>query len=295
MDLRREINEIIAIHQLEPTIKDLIVEGPEDACFFSLLFSPFTNHDFQIYTIDDINISNEEVTQFYKYVNNRGRIIALSNILMKAEIRSVVCIIDKDFDDLDNLDYENEILLYTDYSCIEMYAFYEPVITRFLTANFRSFPITVPLLLENISTLLISLFCIRYANYKLELNLKKLDFLKLCTLNSEKKIIFNLEDYIQRYLNKNKQLLKIKLFNSLVRDTLHLVNKDDMRHCINGHDFILLLHWYLDKTKANKPDRRYTPYTLWKALLLSINPVDLLRDRLFPNLLERLNVEFTYN
>lgn len=251
---RNNIEELITKYTLEPSVKDIYLEGDTDKNCLNIYIErmEFKNHA-GIFNVDLVEMPKDYLLEKNIVENNRGRLIALEEILRKNidNFNSAIFIIDRDFDDFLGINLENQLLYYTDFSCMEMIFFNKKILNRFIKFNFRSFPIQVGELLINLIDILVKLFLIRFANYKLRLYLQEYCFLKVCNLNrDDKSIIFNCNVYLERYLHKNNKHGELKKINKIIKQYLEI--KQDYRFRIHGLDLVRILVWYFYKIKKIK-------------------------------------------
>jgi hypothetical protein len=210
---RRTVQELLAIHKLESTIREIIVEGTTDKDLIERFLEESTSTRFAVYEISLIEIGAEQILSRNLPDNNRGRVITLAYELESARsnLKSVALVADSDFDLVLGVKHRCNLLLMTDYTCMEMYAFNERVLGKYLEFRVRGFPKTARRLLKEIGEVLRRLFAIKLAHFLLKLNLKKVDWTKSCSI-SKKGFNFKQEDYISRYLNKNRRARDKKRF-----------------------------------------------------------------------------------
>ncbi len=77
MEERRNIDELVALYSLEETVRDIVVEGSRDKSFISWFIDLNKLENTTIYSIDDINVSNETLDKHgLSRGSNRSRVIA---------------------------------------------------------------------------------------------------------------------------------------------------------------------------------------------------------------------------
>lgn len=103
--------------------------------------------------------------------------------LFEASLPHVICIADRDFDDLiGSSSIESELLLFTDYTSIEMYLFDSNIIEKFFRLALHRDEIAAVNILQNISPFLEEMFLLRAANESLSYGMEwlSLESLKRC-------------------------------------------------------------------------------------------------------------------
>ena len=234
---RRTIEELTALYELEANRTDIYVEGSTDAYFFQWFLGHTSNGNVVVYDISTVEIPVDMIRQYNLDDNNRDRVIVLAFMLgtrLGEESLQVTCIADRDFDLVLNQQRNCGLLLFTDYTCIEMYLFDEKCMDKFLNIYIRGFTYSPAYVLEQFSSTLQELFLIRLANKLLGLGLTWMTSERCCRLR-DGEIIFDTGDFITRYLNKNNMLSKKEQFADAV-ESFRPKLSDNPRYQMNGHD-----------------------------------------------------------
>ena len=99
---RRNIDELIALYELEDELRDIYVEGASDKAFIGWLLESSGLKNTNIYAIEDINIEDEMLDK-YKLPrgSNRSRVIAASMEITGDDSthKNVLFVADRDFED----------------------------------------------------------------------------------------------------------------------------------------------------------------------------------------------------
>ena len=202
---RRRIEELFVRYELEPTLRDVFVEGGADAALISQFLKDSNCTDVSVYEISTVAVSRELLDELDLEGNDKGRAIGLG-MTMEAKLgqdnAQVTCVVDSDFDVVLQKEYECRMVLFTDYTCLEMYLFSAETIDKFFSVFLRGFPFSSVMVLRALTDTLQEVFLIRLANRVLEWKLEWLSF-ERCCLADGARIQFDREDYIARYLNKN--------------------------------------------------------------------------------------------
>src|SRR5450432_1487323 len=114
---RRNLRELTAIHKLEPSTHDVVVEGMRDRALIEWFLTENGRKDFVVYEINLFEIAPEWIFARRLEDNNRGRVITMAQIL-SAELpasASLTLIADRDFDFALNIEHVCRLLLLTDY------------------------------------------------------------------------------------------------------------------------------------------------------------------------------------
>jgi len=241
--VKRELDEVLALYKLEPSLKDIYVEGVNDARILRWFLSKNGQHDITVYDIQLVDIPknlfegaglNPDCT--------RNHVILLSEKLshgLAGGRRGIRCIADVDFDRHLGACRKNDVLQYTDYTCMEMYLFNEKTLERFVNFVLGDFPESVPALVKNLKHVLERLFLLRLANQKLEWSMTWVD-IKDYTSYAKGKIGFDERRYVNSYLMRNGRSKAQKAFQKTIEELAAQLDSDS-RHNIRGHDFTYLL------------------------------------------------------
>lgn len=286
-EYRRTISELLARYELEPTIRDVFVEGDGDRAIVTWFTEEVGCKNVFVYDIGTVDVSEETLVTLGLTNNNRGRVIALSKDLSshsQALSSRVVCIVDRDFDLWTGADHNCGLLLMTDYTCMEMYMFNHDHLRKFFHLIARHRGGKLDHVVATLARTLQELFLIRFANITLDLNLTWMSFPRCCQLTATKDIQFDSEDFIEKYLNKNSALDKKAALKAKIDESRRLLSNDP-RHQANGHDFIELLDWYLNQLQRRG---KIAGPSLDRVLVGCLDSRSLGREPLFMELASRL-------
>lgn len=282
LDLKRKLDEIIAIYSLEDELVDIYVEGPTDK-FIIENYCEYKKIGNTVIEIDTIDLSSiQEEFDDLNLKSNKDKLIALSRILAKNETKSnVSCVVDRDFDGIIKELENNNHLIYTDYSCIESYLVCKKHIEKITTIGIRNFPYQSEFIINEISKVLCGLFILRMINheFKLNHNFPRIDnnmhinrATGLCS--------FDFDNYLEIYITTNRLIGLKKEILEFVQKVTNILDPD-IRFNMNGHDFIEVLFNYINKVK-NTPNFRFENFE--RALLLAVQPNYLDEYNLFKEL-----------
>ena len=176
--------------------------------------------------------------------NNRERVIFLAEYLSEnigREALQFTCVADCDFGRFLDTCVNIPALLYTDYTCMEMYFFDKDTLDRFFQIYCNRSDWPTQIILDSMSLVLQEFFLFRLASEHLEWGMDFLDGIRCVDLRGWD-ILLDSKDYITRYLGKNSRIKEIEEFRNTVvfyKEKL----KSDPRHQMHGHDFVDLLCW----------------------------------------------------
>jgi hypothetical protein len=267
----------------------VFVEGPTDKHFVDQYVTIGGLKEVVVYEIASVDIPFAEFKHLAIEDNNRGRLIFLASALERAAprdlVNNVVCIIDADFDYLYEVDRPERLLLTTDHTALELYAYDSTVLSKFLAVVLGTPDVKPQDVLDELAAPLRELFLIRAANQALNLGLSLLPIRHACSLVAES-CVFDLEDYGSKLLNKKAKWSERDVFFAKIAELrTHL--PQDVKRSANGHDFVGLLCWYL--SGLNRPKRAYDLELFAGALMGCVENENLNAAPLFRDLRGRLS------
>lgn len=284
LDVKRELNEVIAIYTFEKDLVNIYVEGSTDKLIIDNYFE-YVKSDKYVTEINDIDFSKEQGNfPGLDLKSNKNKLIALSILLTNNKIDSKIkCIIDRDFDGILTPVQKDLHILYTDYSCMESYICCQNNIKKILNVGIKNFPHNTDLVIEEISKVISILFIIRMINEKFKLGIQCPKIENHISVDKKTGICnIDLKECIVKYINTNKlshQKEEILAFTDEIIKILPI----DVRFKMNGHDFIEVLFHYINKIK-NTANFKLNNFE--RAVYLSIQPNYLDDYRLFEKLKE---------
>lgn len=252
---RIEPAELITKYQLHPELCDIFVEGDFDRdLIIDHLSAISTKTTPTVLPIDSVEISDSDLIQ--ENLNpgsNKSRTIFLASILEQhfkdMPVRSI-CIVDADHDRVLQKTRNQNGLIYTDYTCMEMYFLGNNTLRRFFTLTCKLPDSEVDKFLIIANKILPILFIARALNEKLNLNVKPPSYQVGLTKSSDLSS-FDSASYIKKYANQIKDRTSRE---SLINQGTSLQSNlpDDLRHKAHGHDFVELIFDYLWKRNSIK-------------------------------------------
>jgi hypothetical protein len=294
---RRKLDELVTRYELEPSLHDVYVEGLTDKSIIQW-FLEKSNLDTQnvaVYEIDTIDIPTERLFALGLNDSNRSRVIFLAcqlQSLVEGSLPPVICIADKDFDNLIASSHiESELLLFTDYTSIEMYLFDPNIIEKFLRLALRKDDLEAVNIIKNICPILEEMFLLRAANESLSYGMKWLEpkALRRCFKRGKGgQIEFNSNDFVDKYLHKNNRNSEKNAFLNKVKE-LRNKNISEIRNKIRGHDFIELLCWYIEPYLQKDKKAFSEPEIVLGTLLCCLDVDYLMQETLFQELTRRVS------
>jgi hypothetical protein len=253
---RRKISELITLYTLEPELCDIYVEGISD----KILINRYLQHhqcDTNIIEIDDIDFSELYGDHPHLKSNCKNKIIAMARSLNENFLNAlsgVMCIADRDFDDLFGLIEKHNYLYYTDFSSAEVYFFNEESVNIFFRDILHDFPVNAEEVIRNLQVPLNALFNIKASLIEVfgpELEVNNFNYSKLIEIDKRKgSISLNHSEYINRFLNSRDLMYgKLRVETAFAKFSTNKIYLPISK--IRGHDLVNLFYAYFDKIKNN--------------------------------------------
>lgn len=283
---RKKLAELVSRYKLHPTFRDIYVEGPFDKHLLKWVLRELGKSDVAIYDINTIEVSNSADSP--EEGGARGRVLSLVRDLERElgpDRKTPTGIIDGDFDFALGITRPEKLLLVTDYSSMEMYAFSVSCLQKFLTVGLGIERDDVASLLDTYSQILREVFSLRLANHTLRTRLSWLDFTDSCSVRGDK-LSFDRADFVDRLLNKNGATGKRAVIEDAMLQHSASLATLDPRLTMHGHDFssLVAFHWATTARRRGFRDRNSLP----TVLIMSLDSKSLAEENLFVQLLERL-------
>lgn len=243
---RRTIPELGALYDLEPEIRDVFVEGADDAAVLEWYLRHRSDRPVSVMEIGAIDVPSVLVEAYKLDVGNRGRLIALAE-----ELDSQLCrcsrscptlVYDADSDRLFGSPSSVEMLIPTDFACLEMYLFNKPTVDKMISLVLKGRGVSADRALNALASVLVRLWIIKTANHMLGFSMSWMSFDGCCKLSGTS-IAFDESTFIERYLMKNGRLKERDRFSGQM-SKIEARLQADPRHQMNGHHFFILARSY---------------------------------------------------
>lgn len=281
----RKIDELVALYELNPELRDVYVEGESDKSLLDWFFQEGKMDGVEVAVIDTVEVPQETVGGYGFENNNRGRVIALAHELqthLGRDCVSATCVADSDFDRALGKRYSCRLLLFTDYTSRELYFFDTRSITKVLQLAVGGFQKSARNVLTEITSALVDMFVIRMANAVLGWNVRMLPFEGCCRVVAAG-VVFDSNAYIDRCLDQSQRRGEKDCFLDAVKRCRARLAAD-RRQNIHGHDFVVLLSWYI---REHRGFRRITRPAIETSLFTSVELRQLAEQGMFRQLLRR--------
>lgn len=246
---RWSIPELITRYELEPSLKDVFVEGTYDYEILSNCYRTSSQKDRVVYDINSVEVPNELLSKHGLTSGNKQRVIALARELAAISDECFYrCIVDPDLDHwFDKLETTPR-LVWMDFCSIELYFFSEEVITNLLISTAKSKIDDINGYIESLVEVLSTLYALRLADRQMNTSLSWLT-IDRCLIRDKNKINFDVEEYLNRILLDNKKIsLKDDFYTNFMVWKKKLTG--DPKNYMRGHDFVSALAWTIDKFRG---------------------------------------------
>lgn len=268
---KRIVEEIISICKLEPSTKNIYVEGISDKLVIDNFLKKQKINDISVFDIDCIDF--REV--FAKMSPSDLNILKDSNkekvafLALKVEKEAGNChflgIIDRDLDFVNNHIKSGKYLSYTDYNSMEMYLFSYDNIDALLRNSFRiTSNVNVDNFMKSIGHVCRILFYIRA--YLESSNGSVVDFKRnLLYDRKDNTCSLDIKNYISKIAQANKMVCGLDGLHNEIEEKL-AKSVGDIRLEIKGHDFIKVLYFSICKHKKVNMNESELANTFWVYL-----------------------------
>lgn len=273
-ELQRPIDELVARYTLEPTLRDIYVEGQRDKLFLEWFLNKTKCADVAVFEIKYVNVQNELLSDLGLKSGNRDRIVALAlefQHRIENEVPYLSCIADSDFDFLLGHTYRSNYLIYTDFTSMEIYCCSENILRKFFSVGICRSPCDISKLYSNMVNILRGLFLIRATNERLEWHLSWIPFVRYCTIK-DNLIKFDFDTFLKKYLIANSRYQDLEEFLATYKE-LQDIELKTAKHCIHKDELLELLGWYVSKIYGSGGNR-FRNQEVIRAILLPMIELD---------------------
>jgi len=240
--IKRTLQELLALYELEPTLKDVYVEGRNDCNLIRWFLDRKGRSDVRVRRIDSVELPSELFRiEGLQSNSNHDAVILLSEILSRrfsGRNLTVVCIADTDFDRHLKRCRKNDFLQYTDYTSLEMYLFDERCIKKVHEFTLCNFSVSTSALMRNMQEVLQTIYVMRLSNEKLSWSMRFVD-IKGYTNWDGTTIGFKAEAFLKSSLMSNGKIKSIVQFKEMTQRLSKKLHSDP-RNNMRGHDFTYL-------------------------------------------------------
>jgi hypothetical protein len=283
MNIRKEIEELVALYSLEPELKDVYVEGICDKNLLDWFMLEQGTEGVSVYTIDTIDVPDEVLARHgLSPGSNRSRVIALSEELatLLPPDRKIICVADRDHEDYLPSGHTNGYLEFTDYTSADLYLFRQRTLQKLIFLVLGGFPLNPDEVICELVSVLEEIFLIRLTNTALGWKMNWVPFQKYVWIDGD--FSFAADRFTKAYLQKNNRWDERSTFEDK-REELRAQLKDDPRHRIRGHDLMDLLHYAVKKLRVAR--RFGNVETFHGAFMGCLETQDIRDEKLFQRIL----------
>ena len=284
MDVRKKLNELIALYSFESDLKDIYVEGVNDKKLIEWVLSAHNIKDIRVYLIDGVEVNDDILKRHgLNKGSNRSKVLALSAELAQSSLPvtcKIVCISDRDQEDYIPSGLNNCLLEFTDYNSTERYLLRSSVIRKFISLVLGGFLLSEHRLVTQAIPILEDLYVLRLAGQVLNWNMEWIKFKKYVQIAEE--FSFDREGFQKAYLLKNGKWYRRAVFEAKVEE-LRSMLKDDLRLRLRGHDLMELLYYAVKKLKSSR--KFGDVHTFRGAFMGCLELSELSGERLFQRIL----------
>lgn len=268
---KRTVDEVISICKLEPSTKNIYVEGISDKLVIDNFLKKQKKSDISVYNIDCIDYSEvfagmppEDIKVLKESNKEKVAYLALK-VEKEVENCHLLGIIDRDLDFVNNHVKSGKYLSYTDYNSMEMYLFSYDNIDALLKNSFRiTSNVNVDNFMKSIGQVCRVLFYIRA--YLESSNGSMVDFKKNLSYDrKDNTCSLDIKKYISKIAQANKMVYSLDGLHKEIEEKL-AKSVDDIRLEIKGHDFIKVLYFSICKHKKVSMDESELANTFWVYL-----------------------------
>jgi hypothetical protein len=251
---RRLIAELLTRYQLEPSIRDVFVEGDFDCDVFERCLEGGTADEsvtFGVYPIRTIEVPVESLSALGLTEGNKQRLLALAHDLeLAGGSDSYRCVVDRDLDHWFSELSERPGLRWTAHCDLELYFFTDEILRDILKTAAQCKILDWSQLKSSLQEVLISLFSLRLAARELALSVTWISFDRCLKVNASS-VQFDMDDYGKRLLNANNAMSHWGSWGHSVEKWREKIGGEP-RLCIRGHDLVDLLAWTIRTLKGAK-------------------------------------------
>ncbi|MBS7243190.1 MAG: hypothetical protein KIG98_02430 [Comamonas sp.] len=250
-DERRTINDLIIRYELEPSLKDIFVEGLFDKEILGQYAKSHEHNDISFYEIDSVDVPHDLLKKYHLTDGNKQRVIALANELeILGESSKVFCLVDKDLDHFFEEIKDKGRLRWSIFCSIEGHYLSEQTITDIIFTLGKAKIIDSQAFMRSLEITLKKLYALRLSDRKLSLNLNWVALKKYLKKKGDE-VDFNHNSYINSLLNANSKMQYLADFKKEFEDWILKVNCD-IRDCSRGHDYTQILAWSIEAFGGQK-------------------------------------------
>ena len=234
-----------------------------------------------IYEIAKIEVSSDLLAEFNLDGGARGRVTAMAlELELQSSMRStnIMCVADSDLDFVVVTGPSCDYLLYTDYTCLEMYTCNKPTWHKAIGLGFGFTEEIVDKILENMLPIWHDIFLVRAAYTIYGWKWCFASVVEYCKLRGDA-VSLNTDKFIERSLRDADHISDWSVFLQTI-DELRRRTIDDPRKMIHKDDYLELIGWFLQRKRkwtGNVPGGS----AIWSNLKTALDIDDLKQEDMF--------------
>ncbi len=269
---------------LHPQLRDIFVEGRDDARFFRHHLGSVLDAPMRVVAISDaVDVPDALLVSRGLDRGQRSRLLVLSEFVESWNMRQPVatCVVDADFDVIEGALPARECLLPTDYASIEVYGLLPRPFAKFLSlvgAESRA----ADQIVGTLSGLWRTLFALRFVLHNQHGQHLHDGYLRRCTKGASR-VAVDIDEVTRISLQGYAMSVRQAVVESVAAAQGDL--ETDSLIGIRGHDIAPVLVWFLDLRGDYRHDA-----VVEKLLIASIESEDLRDQGLFIALTRRLGL-----
>lgn len=248
---RRTISELRARYDLEPSLKDVFVEGKFDQEVLSNCLRGPEHYDRMVYDIDSVDVPSTLLIAHKLSEGNKQRVIALAREMKDLSPECLYrCLVDRDLDHWFGPLETTDRLTWTEYCSIELYFFSSEILHDLVITTAKSKIDIWDEYLDSLISTLRHQYAMRLADRDLGWSLGWLS-VDRCLTRKESQIAFDAPNYVDRLLKKNGKAKERRQFENAVAAWQAKLSGDPRNH-IRGHDLLDVLAWTIAEFRGIK-------------------------------------------
>jgi hypothetical protein len=240
---RRELSEFLSRPQREPELRDIVVEGPDDAAMISMVIRELgIDSLWRAVSVNELDVPSS----MFRPGTDPGakdRVVRVAEAIFESygtRAVPIVCVVDLDDDGLLGTQVDNPHLLYFDGCCLESY-FLNIEVLRCLIERFLQITLEVEPVAAQLREVLEELFLIRASDRLLELNCGALQADRCCSITGET-VRLDTEEHVRRHLSKGGHLGRTDDFGRAMASLRARWDSQGRPYdLLNGHDLKTLI------------------------------------------------------
>lgn len=266
---RRTISELEARYALEPSLRDVYVEGPSDRVLVELALKYLgENSRIRAYEIDTVDVPEILLEERSLRGGNKGRLLALADELAIKSTRDLqsnaACLADLDLDGILGTCRDYPLMVYTMGLSLDVVLTEPAVLQKLLSLVLLGFPQPAERLLDQLLPVLNERILHRIAAAQLNIETEPQTLAKSCTFD-DWRLEFNSSKFVRQYLEKARSIPLQSRFLESVERNREAISRDSRKYVHMG-DFFELLHFCLRKVKP----RLIPEYSLFRRYVFGL-------------------------